>query len=238
MPTPFVNFAGLSGAGEVDEPAQALDQNFQNVASIVQCTATGTANAIILTANSNQPAIPAPPNSLQQLGFLAVANSTGLMTITVGPNTYNLYQNNGTTQCGSGDVLNGKFYVVAYNPALNLGAGGFSMSGGSGLAPIASPAFTGTPTCPTAGAVNNTTIANTATVYDILMAGWFTLGSHAILYDTGSLGSPQWSGPAPAVSGTSTSSSGGTWRNLGTTGVFTPGACNPPYSGYLAQRIA
>lgn len=233
----FNNFAGLSGTGEIDEPAQALDDNFQNVNSLCQCTASGTANAITLAANANQPPIPSPPNAMQQFGFVALSNSTGLVTVTIGVNTRNLYLGNGTTQAGNGDILATKFYAIVYNPALNGGAGGFSMAGGAGAAPLNSPAFTGTPTAPTPTAGDSSTkLATTAFVQGALPGtAYGSLGSYATI--NGSTVNPFWN-VRPGAGGTGTVSTilPGTWRSMGLSG--SQSACCVSIPIDVAVRVA
>lgn len=115
-------------------PAADLDTNFVQVAStaIVPCTATGT-NAITLTPLANNITISVYANYLN-FGFVAAATSTGSVTINVSSvGALPLYiAGSATSQATAGTLTVGVFYVVTYNLALNSGAGGFQIIGGSG----------------------------------------------------------------------------------------------------------
>lgn len=118
---PFT-FANLSG----NVPAANLDANFVAVDAmgITQCTAVGT-NTIGLTQNANQAVVSTYAN-YQQFSFVAVNNSTGLVTVNINSiSALPLYSAGGTTQAGSGSIVLGGFYVIAYNSALDSGLGGF-----------------------------------------------------------------------------------------------------------------
>lgn len=113
------------------EPGSALDANFQGVGSsvVVQCTASGT-NAIALTevTNAYQPTAYA---NYQLFSFVAPNNSTASVTLQYrGLAQLPWYKAGATpaaeTQLGNGDVIQSTYYIVAYNSALNAGAGGFT----------------------------------------------------------------------------------------------------------------
>ncbi len=199
MPGPiFTSFASLSGAGEIDEPAQLLDQNFQLVNSVCQCVVSGGPNAITLTAAANQPPIPNPPTDKQRFGFIATANSTGTVTVTV----------NGVIYATSGvTLLNGSYYDLVFVQAMFSGAGGFQNAAANA------------PTQPTGN--NSTLIANTAFVQNSLPGTTHgSVGSYLIVDMNisfgGSVGNPvRWSDAAPAIGSTSTTNFAGTWRNMG-----------------------
>lgn len=122
LPTIFANLP--TG----NSPAALLDTNFNAVAAmgITQCTATGT-NTIALTQNSNQPTVSSYVNYLQ-FGFVAVATTTGSVTINVNSiGAVPAYLYDGTTQASTGNLVSGVYYEVVYNSALNSGAGGFQL---------------------------------------------------------------------------------------------------------------
>lgn len=119
-------------------PASYLDANFNAVGAmaITQCTASGT-NSITLTPITNQPAVPAYAN-YQLFSFVPANSPTGSVSIQVGSlSSLPLYLQNGSTQAGSGAFSTTQLLIIAYNSALNSGAGGFqivsSINTGSGL---------------------------------------------------------------------------------------------------------
>lgn len=106
-----------------------FDQSFKDTGflGVIPCTASGT-NAIILTPISA--AYPPTVTLYSDLtgynwfSFVATATSTGSVTIAIGSlSALNLYV--GSTQAGSGDIVSGNFYAIAFNASLNSGAGGF-----------------------------------------------------------------------------------------------------------------
>lgn len=101
-------------------PLQELDANFNAVAAlgVVPCTAVGT-NAITLTPQANSPDISAYANYLR-FGFVAAATATNAVTIQVNAlSLVPLFLSDGVTQAVSGGILNGVYYDIVYNSALN-----------------------------------------------------------------------------------------------------------------------
>lgn len=218
MPSTFTSFAALTGAGEIDQPAQTLDANFQLVNTVCQCVVSGGPNAITLAATATQPALTNPLQDKQRLGFVATANSSGAVTITVAGVTYSTV---GVA------LLSGGYYDVVFIQALFSGAGGFQNS---------------TSNAQTQATNDNTTlIATDAFVQNQIAAsvgrGFVSLGSYVPITTA------QWApnGGPPAQGSTGISAFAGTWRNMGICGVQTfasicPPACATNY--YLALRIA
>lgn len=121
LPNIFANQSGNVSASE-------LDTNYNAVAAMgtTQCTATGT-NTITLVQNANQTTVSAYAN-YQQFSFVAANTTTGTGTVTVtvnGIGALSLYLPDSVTAAGSGTIVANRFYVVAYNSALNSGSGGF-----------------------------------------------------------------------------------------------------------------
>lgn len=109
-----VTFANLTA------PSMALlDQMFAAVAAFapVPCSAAGT-NTITLTPLSDSIAVPTTFGTLQMAIFEAPATTTGLATAGfAGGSQFPLYKTGGT-QCGSGDIVSGNVYLVAFAPTL------------------------------------------------------------------------------------------------------------------------
>lgn len=102
-----------------------------NFASVIDCTAGGTANAIVLTPDPSGPSVTSYKN-LQIFYFTAVATATGLVTAQVGSlASLKVYWEDGTTQATTGEIVTGRNYAFQYNPALNAGAGGFVIISGA-----------------------------------------------------------------------------------------------------------
>lgn len=109
------------------QPFSLWDASLADMGSlgIIPCVAAG-ANTIALTpvVNAFAPA-PAYANK-NQFSFTAAANSTGAITVNVGSlGALPLYRPDAVTQAGSNDLIVNIFYVIAFNPALNGGNGGF-----------------------------------------------------------------------------------------------------------------
>lgn len=84
----------------------------------VTCNATFAANVYTLTPVAPAPLVPGYV-SYWSFAFVAPADSTGLISATVMPNTGGLatlavYKDNGATQADSGDILAGSFYILYY----------------------------------------------------------------------------------------------------------------------------
>lgn len=121
-------FANLSSGYQL---LSLFDNMFSDLgaATVVPCTATGT-NSIALAELSNKVA-PSSYANHQLFAFVAAATSTGSVTVNFNSiGAKNLYHQNGTTQVGSGDIVSGAFYVVAYYASLNSGSGGFYLTNG------------------------------------------------------------------------------------------------------------
>lgn len=115
------------------QPLSILDQDFDSVArmGILACTPTGT-NTIALTGLANYPTLQGYGNN-QKIGFVALSNSTNSVTINVnGLGAVNAYKNDGVTQLGSGDIVAGAYYELAYLSTLNTSAGGFQLTNTTG----------------------------------------------------------------------------------------------------------
>lgn len=117
------------------QPFNLWDQSLADMGSlgITPCTAVGT-NSIVLTPI---PTVFAPtvaiPQALQAFSFVAVASSSGAVTVQVGTTAaLKLYRMDGVTQASTGDLITTVTYLINYNAALNSAAGGFQI-----LAPIA-----------------------------------------------------------------------------------------------------
>lgn len=142
MSLPFT-FGTVAAGAQV--PGSKLDDNFNALGAmtVIPCTATGT-NAISLTPLANT-TVPTAYANYQMFGFVALNTTSGAVTAAFQAlGTRNVYLANGTTQAGSGDIVAGVFYIIAFNQALNGGAGGFEiMSPATNLTPgIASPVST------------------------------------------------------------------------------------------------
>src|SRR5262249_42888756 len=97
----------------------------------VVCTCTGT-NTYLLAPIANQPAVTSF-TLLQKFAFVASASSTNTVSIAVsgvsGNTFFPLYQDNqGTAVVGLGMIASGGVYEICWNPALNLGVGGFVLT--------------------------------------------------------------------------------------------------------------
>lgn len=121
------------------QPLVDFDQMFGVVGSMgtVFCTATGS-NAIALAPSTNMPTISAYAN-YQAFGFVAVASSTGAVTINVnGVGALPAYAPDSVTQLASGNISTGVYYLFSYNSILNSGAGGFQLTSASPSAAVLS----------------------------------------------------------------------------------------------------
>lgn len=132
------------------------------------------------------PAITAYTNGMK-VHVKAKDTSTGGVTLNLNAVAVKQVWKNPTTQAGANDLLDEQDYILAYDSALNGGAGVFLMIAGGGAggtwggiigtlsdqtdlntalglkAPLDSPTFTGTPAAPTAApGTNNTQVASTA----------------------------------------------------------------------------
>jgi len=165
---------------------------------ICPCTATGT-NAITLSPIASN----APPltsyNNFQQFSFVAQNTSTGAVTLQFSSLASLPVYKPGNIAAGSGDITSGVLYVIAYNLALNAGAGGFVIvsatpstlslpvtvaNGGTGLTSLTTYA----PLCGGTGTTANIQQATT---------GFSTAGN--VLTSQGAAAVPQWLVPAASA---------------------------------------
>lgn len=107
-----------------------LDNNFAAVGAlgIVPGTVTGT-NSIVFTAGANTPTISAYANYLR-FAFVAAATNTTATTFRYGAlGILNVYKDVGAgpTALSGGEIVSGNLITVAYDSALNSGAGGFHL---------------------------------------------------------------------------------------------------------------
>lgn len=103
-----------------------LDADFAALtpASILPCVAAGT-NLITLTPQAATLSVSAYTDK-ELYSFNANATSTGVVTLQVGAlAALKVFTSGGTTQATTGDIVSGAYYVVAYQAALDTGAGGF-----------------------------------------------------------------------------------------------------------------
>ena len=103
-----------------------LDNDFTAMTPtlVLPCTVVGT-NALTLTPVTGTLSQTAYTDK-ELFSFQAVATSTSAMTVQVAAlAALNLYKAGGTIQAGSGDVVLGQLYLVAYQASLNSAAGGF-----------------------------------------------------------------------------------------------------------------
>ena len=105
-----------------------LDQSFAAVGAlgVIPCTATGT-NTITLTPNPNTPTVSAYAN-YNQFSFVAIATTTGLVSVQVGalPSLPLYSQGSTAQQASAGTLVAGILYIIGYNSALGTG-GGFAI---------------------------------------------------------------------------------------------------------------
>lgn len=105
---------------------QNLDNDFVAVAPgvVVPCTATGI-NSYTLTPFANTMVVSSYSDQ-EQYSFEAPATAATAVTVGIGSlPAINLYQADGQTQAGAGDIAQNLFYQIAYQSYLNTGAGGF-----------------------------------------------------------------------------------------------------------------
>lgn len=98
----------------------------------VPATATHASNVFTLTPYNVSPQF-GNYYDFQPFPFMAPANSTGPVTATVVPptgflDTLPVYKDNGATQAGNGDIVNGRLYTLTYHSSLNSGNGGFTIA--------------------------------------------------------------------------------------------------------------
>lgn len=168
--------------------------------------AAGT-NNITLTPGVSYPEIDAYFTGLR-LAFVAVGTSNGAVTIQVGAIGFkNAYLETGVA-AGSGDVGNTNYYEVAYNAALNSGAGGWvilgtlSSSGGGTAGNTAGPV--GAVANLTGAVTGDATVTRQADSVVVGAAGGasFTIGTPSVVIngavnganglDTGALAASTW----------------------------------------------
>src|SRR5579884_3609765 len=140
-----VVFAGLTSATGAN-----LDQDF-NAAGLlgtIPCTVSGT-NALTLTPYTS-PTIGTPPVALQaQLRFsgIAAATNTGAVTANcAATGSLNVYKDtaSGPAALTGGEIVAGNYIVLAYDAALNAGAGGYHLQTTANSAGTVTSVATGT----------------------------------------------------------------------------------------------
>ena len=94
-----------------------LDQSFAAVGAlgVIPCTATGT-NTITLTPNPNTPTVSAYAN-YNQFSFVAIATTTGLVSVQVGalPSLPLYSQGSTAQQASAGTLVAGILYIIGYD---------------------------------------------------------------------------------------------------------------------------
>ena len=130
-------------------------------AGAIQCTENGT-NIMVLSPLTGQPSIAAYAN-YQEFGFVKTVTTTGSVTCSYGSlATLNVYRSDGN-QAGSGDFVNGIYYKLVYNSALNSSAGGFQIISATPAAAAASAGPSGANSYATAGTYTFTAPVGTLT---------------------------------------------------------------------------
>ena len=110
-----------------------LDAMFAQVAAMIPiaCTASGTANAIVINPNTSNPTLPSYGN-FNLFTFAAIGSSTAPVTIQfIALTALPLYLVDGVTQV-TNQIVSGSLYRVIFVQALNAGAGGFILLGPQG----------------------------------------------------------------------------------------------------------
>ena len=157
------------------QPFSLWDQSLADMGSlgIIPCTAGGT-NAIVLTpiASAFAPNVNTPPNQLQSFSFVATATSTGSVTV----NGLKLYKEDGTTQAGANDILIRVLYGVAYNSALNSGAGGYQIT--FPITSIINPVISG-------ATISNSTISGSTITTSTYNGNTWTAGTGTLTLGAG-----------------------------------------------------
>lgn len=120
LPTAFANNTSPTGV--------QLDNDLLAVAAmgITVGTVVGT-NTLTFTPGANQPAVGAYVNN-SRFDFVAVATSTGAVTLQVNALSPLPVYKPGGSQATTGDVVNGSYYEVVFLQALNTGVGGFQIA--------------------------------------------------------------------------------------------------------------
>jgi len=119
-----VVFATLASG---NQPLSLLDTQSNALAALggIPCAAAGQ-NVIALTPFTNTPTITSYPDLAPSFVFAAAQTSNGAVTANVSlVGARNVYKWNGSTQCGSGDIVAGLVYKLTPLLALNSGLGGF-----------------------------------------------------------------------------------------------------------------
>jgi hypothetical protein len=124
---PWQLFGTLAGG---NQPASLFDTLSGQIANcvIIPCACGGSANAIALTPATGTST---PPNissyvNFMCFAFVAATNSTGNVALQAfGLASLPLYTAGGTSQAGSGAIVAGSLYIVAFQSSLNSNNGGF-----------------------------------------------------------------------------------------------------------------
>lgn len=113
-------------ASDISPTLPDLDADFAALtpAAVLPCTATGT-NAIVLTPVAATLTVTGYTDK-DRYSFDGPANSTGAVTVQVsGQPALKLFKSGGVAQAGSGDIVAGQYYDIAYVATLDGNNGGF-----------------------------------------------------------------------------------------------------------------
>lgn len=118
---------------------EAFRKRFNGSNRLIPCAASTASNVITLTPNDATPLLEGVQDTTVSIEgyrnydvftFEADATTDGSVTATVVPNTGSLntikvYINDGATQAGSGDIVDGSLYMLIFLDSLDSAAGGF-----------------------------------------------------------------------------------------------------------------
>jgi hypothetical protein len=129
MPLPF-----SFGPPTTTATGTQLDGNFAAVGALtpIPCTVAGT-NALTFTPAANTPSVVAYSNFLLLTGVAGASNTTAATARCGALAALNVYKDSsaGPVALTAGDIVAGNFLILAYDAALNSGAGGFHLTSAS-----------------------------------------------------------------------------------------------------------